>query len=324
MAFAVTSCSNDEVCDIQETNVEDAKVVIDLKNVNAELLASSPSETRGWSSWTTKEKMQVVSADVAGAAAGGKTGLSVGAKVGAVFGNPITGSVFGAALGAIIGGAYASWLASPDENMVAPTEDENTNLDDFDIISQSCRILINDDLSINEKLIAPFAFSSINKLKASTNKSKVTNEKLNVNKELIAQSKLDENSLVVGKMHNAMLSILDGSVEIQPNTEIEGESKLKRALFSSKEFMDGCRNIKINDSNLTSDKMLNKVMELFNQVLLEYPSKADDVAFIISKYVDVIENSAELSSDQKKHIKYGLATALYSSAYWDSVFQNKE
>ena len=141
--------------------------------------------------------------------------------------------------------------------------------------------------------------------------------------ELLTQSKLDENSLVVGRMHNAMLSVLDGSIDIQSSTEIEGESELKRALFNSEELMNSCRNIKTDDSNLTSDKMLNKVMELFNQVLLEYPSKADDVAFIIGKYIDVIEQTTELTKDQKTHIKYGLSTALYSSIYWEQEFKNK-
>lgn len=324
MAFAVTSCSHEEVNDIQTANIEEAKVIIDLKNVNAELLANAPSETRGWSSWTTKEKAKVVSADVAGAVAGGKAGAWTGAKVGTFLGSPITGGVFGATIGAIVGGAWSSWINSPNEACeMAPIGDENTNLDDFDIISQSCRLLINDDLSINEEFVnssvEPINYES----KAIRKKMKVGGNGIDVNQDLIEQSKLDENSLVVGRMHNAMLSVLDGSIDIQSSTEIEGESELKRALFNSEELMNSCRNIKTDDSNLTSDKMLNKVMELFNQVLLEYPSKADDVAFIIGKYIDVIEQTTELTKDQKTHIKYGLSTALYSSIYWEQEFKNK-
>ena len=65
--------------------------------------------------------------------------------------------------------------------------------------------------------------------------------------------------------------------------------------------------------------MLSKVMELFNQVLEEYATETDDVALIIGKYVDVIDNSNELTSEQKKCIKSGLSTALYSSKYWEST-----
>ena len=69
----------------------------------------------------------------------------------------------------------------------------------------------------------------------------------------------------------------------------------------------------------TSDTMLSKVMELFNQVLEGYAFKIDDVAFIIGKYVDVIEESDELTTEQKQCIKSGLATALYSFKYWEST-----
>ena len=67
--------------------------------------------------------------------------------------------------------------------------------------------------------------------------------------------------------------------------------------------------------------MLNRVMELFNQVLEEYASKTDDVAFIIGKYVDVIEDSNELTTEQKQSIKSGLATALYSFKYWETTWE---
>lgn len=316
MALAVTSCSHEDINDIQRSKVEDTEVIKALEHVNAELLASAPLGTRGW---TTKEKLQVVGADVSGAVGGGRAGAWAGAKIGTTLGNPITGGVFGAAIGAIIGGAYNSWLHSPYIMVI----DEAKREKDFKRISYSCRLLLNDDLSVNENLFGSVSPSLKRKMKLLGNKLKSTDNKLNVSQELIDQSKLDENSLIVGEMHNVMLSTLDGTAEIRSDIEMEDESELKRELFNSKELMEGCRNIKSNSDNLTSDEMLNKVMELFNQVLQEYPSKVDDVAFIIGKYIEVIENSTELTEDQKRHIKYGLSTALYSSIYWEQEFQNK-
>ena len=45
------------------------------------------------------------------------------------------------------------------------------------------------------------------------------------------------------------------------------------------------------------------------------------VITIISRYLEAIENSTELSDEDKECIKYGMATALYSFNYWN-VFYN--
>ena len=44
------------------------------------------------------------------------------------------------------------------------------------------------------------------------------------------------------------------------------------------------------------------------------------VVIIIGKYMEVIDTSFELTDDQKESIKYGLATALYSSNYWEKRY----
>lgn len=293
------SCSSDETFEIQKNQVENAKIVIDLQKVNQELLSTVPSGTRGWNKWNKEEKLKVVCADLTGAWAGAKFGLSFGAKIGLGIGAPHLVGGGACVLGALVGGAYASWMAAPTRATVVE--------DDFQKIGQSCRILVNEDMSVNEnaiKVVAPTA-----------------NEKININQELIDEARLDQKSLDIAKMHNIILLTLDGSVVLQPeiNEELENGG-LKEELLNSEEFMDGCREIGVNARAgyiCSSDLVLNTVMGLFNEVIEGYVSKADDVAFIIGKYIDVIEASDELTEEQKEIIKSGLATSLYSAKYWE-------
>ena len=55
-------------------------------------------------------------------------------------------------------------------------------------------------------------------------------------------------------------------------------------------------------------------------VIEQYANDCVDVAFIIQKYIEVIDNSNELTPEDKKNIKYGLATALYSTNYWQHEY----
>lgn len=121
---------------------------------------------------------------------------------------------------------------------------------------------------------------------------------------LLIMSRLDEKFLTVGRMHNIMLSVMDGSVVL--NADEQKTSDIKEAIFNSKELMDSCKVIGTDASinNLTaSDPLLSKVMELFNTVMEEYVSESDDVAFIISKYVEVIDKSEDLTDEQKQVLK---------------------
>jgi hypothetical protein len=298
MIAIFASCSTEVTYEAQSPKVSNTKVVKKLQNVNLELMSTVPAETRGWRRWSLKQKMNVITADIGGAWGGGKIGGRIGGWVGMSCGNPITGCVFGASVGAIVGGAYGSWLASPGTRAIATP---NNSLS----IEKACKILMNDDMSINENAIKTT--------------DRTINNKLDVDNRLLIESKLDDNSLNIGKVHNLILSVMDGTVILQ-NKDLPDSSSIKEALFNSDKLIDSCKiaGTEASIGNLlTSDAMLSKIMELFNQVLEEYASKTDDVAFIVGKYVDIIENSQELTSEQKKSIKSGLATALYSSKYWE-------
>lgn len=300
------SCSNEINIEKENGKIQKAKVITDLEKVNQELLSTVNTVSRGPHGWSKKEKLEVVCADLAGAWKGGKMGLRFGSKVGLGIGSPhLVGGGF-AALGALIGGAWSSWKK-------APTRASINNYDDFEKIQDACKILVTKDFFINENTIIL--------------KNEDANKKINIASEIVRKSRLDEKSLRIAKMHNIILSTLDGSItldrEKQSNPE---EDKLKYLILNSKEFIDSCKVVGFEAQQKlsnTSNDITTKIISLFNNIVEEYGTKTDDIAFIIGKYMEVIENTTELTNGQKQSIKYGLATGLYSSNYWENRYNER-
>lgn len=272
------------------------KIITDLERINNELLSTTSQGARGWNKWNKEEKTKVVISDMTGAYGGAIKGLSFGVKVGAGIGAPhLVGGGF-CALGALIGGAYASWIA-------APTRATN---DDFKKIQDICKVIVKDDMTLNEKSVIL--------------RNNNANNKINITPTLLEETKLDTTSLNIAKMHNIILLSLDGSAILKDSCENEKiEDKYINEMLNSQEFMDSCRvvGIRAQHFELSSDDDLTaKIIILFNKVLEDYASKIDDVAFIIGKYMELIDSSIELTDEQKDSVRYGLATALYSSNYW--------
>ena len=125
-------------------------------------------------------------------------------------------------------------------------------------------------------------------------------------------------------MHNIILLSLDGSIALDETTQDMSEmDELKNKLLDSKEFMDSCKMVGLRSQDWkleTSDDVTAKIISLFNEVLAESSSKTEDIAVIIGKYMEVINDSEELTKEQKESIKCGLATGLYSSKYWEDVY----
>ena len=339
IAIMLVSCSSEGTYEYRSSKIEKSKVVTDLTQVNAELLATAPSHTRGWKRWSDEEKAKVVLADVVGAWSGCKSGARIGASVGMGLGSPLTGGAFGAFLGAVVGGAFSSWMAAPsgpchelaaitpqerpsdndemrrdDGKGGAAIDEDDEVVIDGDVylrrITRTCRVLVNENMSVNESAIC-------------LNKSN-SNKKLNVDEDLIVESKLDEASLEVGKIHNIVLSVMEDKVLLKDvDLEQSDRVELKDALLNSEELIKSCKAQASNASTehiSETDPLLDEVLVLFEQVFKEYATNTGDVAFIIGKYVEVIDGSTDLTTEQKRCIKSGLATALYSSEYWEDAF----
>ena len=303
VTFFLFSCSNEACFENVENKQE--KVITDLEKVNQEFLSKAQSTSRGWSNWNNEERAKVVCADLTGAWNGAKAGLSFGLKAGLGIGAPqLVGSGF-CALGALVGGAFSSWMAAPTRAMVS---------DDFKKIQNTCNIIVSEDFTINEKVIIK--------------NDEYADNKIYISPTLIEKTRLDENSLRIAQMHNIVLSVLDGSITIEDTPTTPEEESIKNYILENEEFMDTCRAIGIRTQNGdidSSDALSAKIINLFNEVMEYYASKTDDIAFIIGKYMEVIENSTELTSEQKESIKCGLATGLYSSNYWENRYnENKK
>lgn len=307
-----TSCSSDEhqVSELNQSEVmkfEDSELIINLMNINDDLLANK-AETR---KWPPKQWLNVACADIGGAWQGGKGGAVIGAKVGTLLGNPITGAAFGAFLGGAICGAGASWLASPDPYTVT---EQNFS---YDALQQIFTKVVDENLAVDESsiIVSPIAL-----------------KKLELEDEILSTINLNQESLNVGKIHNLILSALDGSVTVDESNAVGTRSALSdtnNTLYSAvmkademEELFDEMTVDIANDITFSVDTKADYVMKLFEVLFIRYSEENKDVVYIINQYSNVIRASSELTNDEKNWIMTGLATALYSFNYWNVAFEN--
>lgn len=322
VAFLVSSCSTEESFNHDSKKQLETDVLAHIQAVNTELLANKPVEnaTRGWTRWTNRERTAVVAADLRGAYDGGKVGARIGANIGTLSGQPITGGVFGAVLGGAISGAYCSWLLFPNR-----VESIEINDADFNSIKTLCKGMVIDGYLPIDTLIV----NNIDNL--------MPNE-LGVPQNLVDMTGLDRNSIIVGKMHNIILASLDGSFDFHsgsvPMMSSGGEPTtppdfnddyayrmLQEEIAESPVFLAECKTSAENVYNgeaVLSNRTIDSILALFIDVLENYSSETTDVAYIISRYTEIIDQSTELSDEDKEQLKQSFATALYSSTYWDN------
>lgn len=303
------SCSNhDEYQALQpeqNTIVDNSRLLHKLRKINENIL-SDKQETRGW---TTKEIFNVARADIEGALAGGKGGALLGGKIGMALGNPITGATFGAFLGGFLTGSCFSWAASPDRVMNITNSNK---VIEYKNLLQVCELTITDNLTINDNVIM---------LKTPDAENKII-----INPNLISKVKLSDTQINVGKMHNIALATLDGSIEIDRTKAIKIKDTLINTILKSNEMevlYNDLANKYISGIPIEYNPLTEHVMELFNEVFQQYSYDNEDVVFLINKYAEAINESEELTEEQKNDIKTGLATALYSFNYWSITLQQQ-
>lgn len=301
---ALNSCTSDENLNSGKVHLEsnvvaESQLIMEIKSLNDSLL----TQTRG-RGWSRRDWMKVCVADIGGAYSGGKGGAVIGGKVGTIMGNPITGAVFGAAIGGIICGAGNSWLNAPSSRAISATPDV------YAAITTSCKVGLDGNLIINTGNIV--------------SKTPDGELKMKIDDTTLSKVKLSEDQLKVGKMHNAILSYLDGSVVVnKENLEIKDSSLC--AIVDAPEMKE-LYNKTINDckqGKINKETAADYAISLFEDVFTDYVAITDDVVYIINKYIDILDKpSSGLTDDEKTWIKNGLATALYSYNYWNTVYSN--
>jgi hypothetical protein len=306
-ALCLAGCTRSESIANEKS---DSELIAQLKSLNDELLMEA-TPTR----LTTRQYLEIASADLFGAYRGGKRGAQIGTAVGAFFGNPITGRAFGAALGGIGYGAFMSYQAVPD-NEGAPSFEEIVGLYD-----DVC-VYLNNELEEEEEgeeedptiLMSPQTAGMVF-----------------APDYLIEGIQLDQSAIRVGISHNLMLAGMQGRLSRTPTTRTRSPEEEEEAgagddvtmedAITYSEDMVALLENRYHDT--TEEECVSAmVMGLFDEVFQTYPANAYDVVFLINRYAEIVEASTELTSEEKEWIRMGLAVSLYSYNYWTNYYTN--
>lgn len=110
---------------------------------------------------------------------------------------------------------------------------------------------------------------------------------------------------------------------VPPLAENESSKLISALEIVNQELMNDTAKVQMKswDQGDGNDSNVDKILELFEDVLKQYPEESKDVAFIIGKYTEIIDQSDELTEEEKMVLKSTFATALCSSKYWEDNMQ---
>ena len=306
VALTAVSCSGDmEIQNVGKvTNLESPSLLLTLDSINESIShATSVRKAPNNGGMTTKDKITIAIADGKGAYKGGKKGHKLGTTIGTWVGHPIAGGIAGAVAGAVVVGGLKSYLkykdiANKKQPDVRRVQDNRTL---YNKATNAFGMIANDSLGTNNLV---FIEPSLD-------------QAINVDDSLVSRSLLTDAQIKVGLTHNLMVAYLDGKIAIQQDTAAKSPSnQVVKEMFESQEFITDCINIASGDTPDTNTDLPTEVMKRFTDLYEMYVDNCNDVAFIISKYIEVIDASPELSPEDKENLKYGFATALFSTNYW--------
>lgn len=74
----------------------------------------------------------------------------------------------------------------------------------------------------------------------------------------------------------------------------------------------------------TNKDIFSLLMNLFASVLETYSDRAEDIEFIINKYLDAVQKISELSNEEKDNIYRSLSVAASNFEFWNSKQEIKD
>lgn len=280
-----------------------------LDSINNSLVPQATLRSPKGGELTNKDKTTIAIADAGGAISGGKKGFKYGGRIGSLLGNPATGATVGTIVGAVVKGGMKSYLKykkiedAKKETAATSLRRANQTVDDYARAAFACSALIGngDSLNVNGPLI--------------TYANPMSEYSVVIDDSLMKKTNLTDRQLNVGMAHNLVLAYLDGKILIDDASKVDTTTNIYvQKLLESPEFREECLQ---EDSDEDSEETSAMVEQLFFEVYERYANDCDDVSFIINKYVEAIDASDELSPEEKTSLKYGFATALYSTNYWE-------
>lgn len=282
-----SSCSKDVTYSDIKTESDKSLLISELSAFNDSLL-QTVSQTRA-SNKQILDKMSIVVADAVGAYECG----SVGAKFGALFGHPHVG----AGICALIGGAYSSY---------------------------KCYDLLHSTRALN----SPVKYQPIQVAAAyvpAVENTSIVQD--NLPKQIsISFSDSNNETQEFGAKHNIIVRNLQSN-----NFAIDSDvkrllTKEEIEILSSDGFIAEYDSIVNNLSDCivnnripqsTNIDVSSKLMNLFANILETYSDKVEDTEYIINKYIDAVQRSSELSSEEKENIYKSLSVAASSFEFWN-------
>ncbi len=310
----LASCSDQTEISSDVTNRDAVKLSLiqSLDSIN-ESLAPSSNIRKGSQNTTlsTKDKISIALADARGAYKGGKKGVKLGGIIGTYFGNPTAGSIAGGIAGAVIVGGLKSYIK------YKTIEAQHSNYENkqgvvfssmYSKATGAYSALMYDSIDSNLTFVEPDVHSAVIVDDSVVNSSHLTND----------ESK-------IGLTHNLMVAYLDGKIALDTNaTSLNTQNQYVETMFESDDFVNSCMKIASDDQSTEETDLPTEVMNRFSNLYERYVNNCNDVALIIRKYIEVIDNSPELSQEDKENLKYGFATALYSTNYWGNELKQND
>lgn len=259
--------------------------------------------------------LAIAGGDIAGAGMGGGIGWSYGKYFGPKVGLTAAG-ICGLICG--IGGSYQTYLdtkpiaqknpsymkilSSPElmykvKYVIERKEQNTNNRPIYDVESRSIGV---GNLP-PPRLIIPLDFAS--SIKVGTMHNKVLAELFDAN--LVDEINSYDEELVNNEEYN----IINSDEFKEDYLRILDKTK---AMFSNIEDGQLIENIE----SLDDSSIENKILKVFLDVYLNYPSKLEDVDYLINTYIKTIELSNSLSKEEKQTIYGAFAVAAYSPRFW--------
>lgn len=323
-AISFTSCSQDLATSQNlenAKNVFDSKLISDLEAANSDFMKNSIAardKNPNKPGWTKKEKINVVLSDCAGAWKGARGGVNIGSKIGVFFGQPHTGAVIGGIIGGVVCGGAASWLVAPEDKpedkpepkpgtkpQKAPVYSGRDSLNTkYPDVTGKFGSIVGPNMEVKDSVIF---------------KSEAVKKKVDLDNVTLSKVTLNQQQLNFGRMHNILLSALDGSSTFSGSEICHSNDSVYNAIINSeetKELYDMVLSDTRNGMFFGSDSKSEYVMQLFSEVFENCVENDEDITVVINRYAELINASDELTEDEKNCILSGIATALYSLNYW--------
>lgn len=310
-ASILCACSfNEDIINKNEINVSN-NTIDKISNFNDSLSLTNNVQTKG--KWRFMQSLIIATADVMGAGAGIAAAKEIVGLFGAVTGG--TGAAVGAGIVGVACGAAASYAAAgyivviPSSEVIS--DDNNLSLSlVFSAIPKGSFDGYTGPLKTGN-----YTPGEIHNL-ALDNLLEVGNDLTTRSADVVTQEKeleaQDNCNYMIDKLQEINFNIQDvNSVYNYVKTSITPYIKNN----NYEEFIQ-----KMKGDNMMTENTA-KIYLLFIKLYESYPDDQGDVEYIVNKYKQIVEESEDLSSEEKDAIYMGLSVAISSSKFWENIQQ---